>query len=286
MLCHEHRQPLEPHLTCHFVGTGIALALGALGAAGSLGGAALSSSASKNAAKTQASSAQQALDFQKGVYDDQKANQQPFLQAGTSSIGKLMEGLNNGTFGPGSIPSFEAPSLAEARATPGYQFTQQQGINAIDRSAAARGGLGSGSTLQRLQSFGSGLADSTYNDVFNRSLSTYQTKLQGQSQAFNELLAPSQLGENAASNINATGSQAASNIGNLMTQQGNATAAGQVGSANAWSSGIGGTTNSILQALLLGGAGQQKPAVPVGQGAYDPTILAGLGSTADKWLGS
>jgi len=48
---------------------------------------------------------------------------------------------------------------------PGYQFLQQQGIQAIDRSAAAPGGtgLGSGGEMTALETYGQGLADQFYN---------------------------------------------------------------------------------------------------------------------------
>lgn len=235
----------------------------AVGVGGSLASAAIGSGAAKTAAGQQVSSAQQALDFQKQIWGQQQQNMAPFLQAGTQSIGQLMQGLQSGQFGPGSLPelpaAFTAPSLQQARETPGYQFTQQQGIDAISRSAAARGALGSGSTLKALQSFGSGLADSTYNDVFNRAMAGYNSQLQRaqvgaqfQQQGFNQLLSPAVLGVGATESLNQLGQGVASNVGNLMTQQGNAQAAGTVGSANAWGGGIQGAANSTLQGLLLG----------------------------------
>ena len=45
---------------------------------------------------------------------------------------------------------------------PGYQFQLDQGTQALDRSAAARGGLFSGRAAKELQQFGQGLGDQTY----------------------------------------------------------------------------------------------------------------------------
>mgnify|MGYP001011198921 CR=1 FL=1 len=45
--------------------------------------------------------------------------------------------LSSGKFGFGSLPDFKAPTAEEARATPGYQFTQQQGEQGILRGAAS-----------------------------------------------------------------------------------------------------------------------------------------------------
>ena len=240
---------------------GISLPLTALSTGGNLVSGIFGSNASKTAASQQVQSAQQGLDFQKQVWGQQQNNQAPFLQAGQQSISQLMDALKNGTFGPGSIPlapQFQAPTLADAQQTPGYQFAAQQGSKGILEGAAAAGGAISGGTLKSLDQFNTNLANSTYGDVFNRALSTYQTGMQGyqanlqrQSQEFNQLLAPAQIGEGATQNLNTSGTQAALNVGNLMTQIGNAQAAGTVGSANAWANAIGGVTNSLSEGYAL-----------------------------------
>jgi hypothetical protein len=59
------------------------------------------------------------------------------------------------------------PTAAEAQATPGYQFTRDQGLLAINR-AAAPGGIG-GAVMQKAADYATGLADTTYqNTVANR----------------------------------------------------------------------------------------------------------------------
>ena len=251
------------------ISLGTAALVGGLATAGAgVASSVIGSHAASSAADEQAQAAQNALDFQKQEFATQQQNIAPWLEAGKTSLGTLMQDFQNGTFGPGSIappPSFQVPTLQDARNSPGYQFELGQGINAIQRSAAARGGLGSGSTLKALQSFGTGLADSTYGDVFNRSLATYgaglqgyQAKLAGQSQAYNQLAGIAGTGQTAAQNINATGTQVSQNVGNLMTQIGNAQAAGTVGSANAITGGINSATNGLMSSLLLGGLfGQQ-----------------------------
>ncbi len=250
----------------------LALGIGAL--ASGITGSILGSNASKSAANTQSQAAQNALNFQQQVYADQKANQQPYLQAGSQSIAQLMQAIQAGKFGVGSLGdvpnapgAFTAPTLEEARNTPGYQFTAQQGAKGILQGAsAAGGGAVSGGTLKALEGFNSGLADNTYGSIFNRALQGYganlqdysaqlagfQTKQSAQQQAFNQLLAPATLGENAVAGINNSGTQAAQNVGNLMTQQGNAQAAGTVGSANAITGGINNAISGVTQSVLLG----------------------------------
>jgi hypothetical protein len=82
--------------------------------------------------------------------------------------------------------AFSAPTLDEARNTPGYKFTQEAGNQGILAGASALGGNISGNTFQALDKYNTGLADSTYNDVFNRALSGYQTNLGRQQQNFGQ----------------------------------------------------------------------------------------------------
>lgn len=232
----------------------------------------LGNDAAHTAADQQVAAGDRALDFQKQIWGDQQRNQQPYLQAGQQSIGQLMQLISEGKFGPGStgpVPQytgqFTAPTLEDARNSPGYQFTAQQGSKGILQGAAAAGGAISGGTLKALDTFNTGLADQTYGNVFQRALSTYQTGLQdyqaklqgygaglaGQQQEFGQLFAPAQLGEGATQNLNSQGGQVATNVGNLMTQIGNAQASGTVGGANATTSAIGGGLTGITQGLLL-----------------------------------
>lgn len=51
---------------------------------------------------------------------------------------------------------------------PGYQFQLQQGQQALDRVASARGNVFSGAALKEAQQFGQGLADQTFQDAHNR----------------------------------------------------------------------------------------------------------------------
>lgn len=122
------------------------------------------------------------------------------------------------------------------RSTPGYQFTLDQGTQAIDRNAAASGRLNSGATLKALQTYGEGVADQTYENYMNRLYS-----LAGLGQASTTSLG--NLGANAANNMSA----------NTMAA-GNAQASGYINSANAINgaiSGVGNTINGGLQNYML-----------------------------------
>ncbi len=236
------------------VGTAVAITAG-IGAAGAIGGAAINAHAAGSAADKQKQAGDAALAFQEKTWEQQQANQAPWLEAGKTSLSKLMEGFSNGTFGPGSIPNFAAPTADQARATPGYQFTRDEGNRGVLAAASSGGRSLSGGTLKALDRYNTGLADSTYGDTFSRALSTYQAQLAGQGQAYNELAGVANTGQQAVQNINATGSQTALNVGNLMTGIGNTQAASTLAQGQAWSNGINGALGGVAGAYLLGNGG-------------------------------
>lgn len=83
----------------------------------------------------------------------------------------------------GSLPSwaqpygktYTLPTAEDAAKTPGYQFALSQGIQGIDRGAAARGNLQTGGTLKAEQAYGTGLADQTYQNTVANSLNAFGT---------------------------------------------------------------------------------------------------------------
>lgn len=77
-------------------------------------------------------------------------------------------------FDPGS--PFSAPSGQDVlNADPGYQFRLDQGSGAMQNSAAARGVLNTGGTLQDLVNYGQQSASQEYGNAYGRALNTYQT---------------------------------------------------------------------------------------------------------------
>ncbi len=72
--------------------------------------------------------------------------------------------------GYGGAPGFNftAPSMEEALNDPGYKFSLQQGMNALQGSAAAKGVLRTGGTMQDIVNYGQNAAANRYADVYNR----------------------------------------------------------------------------------------------------------------------
>lgn len=81
-------------------------------------------------------------------------NMQPYLNAGNASIGQIQQ-LNAGNF-------------SSFRESPDYQFALTQGLQGLDRSAAARGSLYSGGQSADVLGYASGLASQQYGNYYNR----------------------------------------------------------------------------------------------------------------------
>lgn len=118
-------------------------------------------------------------------------------------------------------------TLKDFQTDPGYQWRMDQGIQALDRSASARGLLFSGGELKALDRYNQGFASNEYNNAFNR------WNLQGTNR-FNRLAALSGIGQTAQSQLtNYAGNMAGYLNGNILGA-GNAASAGAIaqGAAN------------------------------------------------------
>lgn len=130
-------------------------------------------------------------------------------------------------------------SMADFEADPGYQFRQDEGMKALERSAAARGLLQSGSTLKGIQRFSQGLASQEYTNAFNR----YNVNRANQLNPLQSLMGA---GQSAANTLtNAAGVQG-TNEANTLMAAGQARASGYVGSANAMASAISGIGQAAM----------------------------------------
>jgi len=120
---------------------------------------------------------------------------------------------------------------------PGYAFRQAEGQKALERSAAARGGLLSGGTLKGIQRFGQDLASQEYQNAFNR----YQVNRSNQLNPLQSLMGS---GQSATNTLTGAAGQQGQNQANNLMNAGAARASGYVGAANA----LGGALNSVGQA--------------------------------------
>jgi hypothetical protein len=168
----------------------------------------------------------------------------------------------------GGIKGFDPASLMKGftaqdfQADPGYAFRMSEGMKALESSAAARGGLLSGSTLKGTQRFGQDLASQEYQNAFNRFQANRASQGQEYGNAFNRFQAeragtlnPLQslagVGQSTANTIGNMGMNYANQVGELYQGGANARASGYVGGANALNQGISGVSNMYFQNQLL-----------------------------------
>ncbi len=236
------------------IGTGTAILAGTLGA-GLLG-----ASASKSAASAQSDAANNAASLQQQQFQQQLQLSEPWRKAGETALNKLIPLATEYT--PFGMQQFQAD--------PGYGFRMSEGMKALERSAAARGGLLSGATLKGIQRFGQDLGSQEYQNAFNR----YQAERQAR-------LAPLQslagVGQTTSQQLGQAGQQMASNVGEALTSGAAARASGYVGSANALTGALGTYLNysqgqNMLNALRAPAAAVPATAYPSYQVPYTANI--------------
>jgi len=240
----------------------VAVAVAASAAAGAIG-AAISSSASKSAAKTQAESASEATRQQREMYEEGRADLSPWRTSGGESLNRLnyLLGLPGGTAGPSGTGTagslMQGPGAADVtlQMDPGYAFRLAEGQKGIERSAAARTGTLSGAAAKGMTRYSQDYASGEYGNAYNRVLTNQQNQ-------YSRLFNLSQLGESAAAQTAQLGAQFGQEAGSNIIGAGNATAAGQVGSANAWNNAftnIGSNMTNLAMLNELRKSGYQTP---------------------------
>lgn len=194
--------------------------------------------AAKSAAQTQAESAREANALLYKMYQEQKGLQEPFRGAGITAQNRLLDLLglsqNKGAEGYGRYA--KDFGMSDFQQDPGYAFRLAEGQKTLDRQAAARGGLISGGALKAATRYGQDMGSQEYQNAFNR----YQTNRANQLQPLGSLLSS---GQAAASNQAAAAGNYGTQAGGNITGAGAATAAGQVGSANALTNALSGYLN-------------------------------------------
>jgi hypothetical protein len=190
-------------------------------AAATLGAGYLGSRSASKAADVQAQATQAAQDAQERMFERQVELQEPFRQAGMGALNKLIPLSDYTKFG-----------MDQFTQDPGYGFRLSEGMKALDRTAAARGGLMSGATLKGAQRYGQDLASQEYQNAFNR----YQTERAAQ---LNPLQSLAGVGQTAAGTLTNTYGAYGAQMGQNLQDIASARASGYLGGQNALSQALG-----------------------------------------------
>lgn len=169
------------------------------GITGSTAAAEAAESGARQAGAASLAATEKNIDFQKWLWGEQTALQQPFMEAGIGGLEGYQSMLEGG-FQPESYLT-----------DPGYEFRLGEGQKAIEGSAAARGMQLSGSNLKDITRFSQDYASAEYGNAYNR----WQQDLSNQ---FNL----AQMGQSAASNVGAAGGQMGSRVGQSILSGGQA----------------------------------------------------------------
>lgn len=204
-------------------------------------GGVMSSNAADDAADAQVDSARLASQTELKMFNQNREDMKPWREAGTVALGQLTSGTNAGG-------EFNRDfRLSDFTKDPGYDFRMQQGQQALERSAAARGGALSGAALKDITRFGQGVASDEYQNSYNRFNADRDRR-------FNRLSALAGVGQTATRDVASMGAATASNIAGNQLAAGNATAAGYVGRANAVNSAIGNAQSMYSLSKMFGGS--------------------------------
>lgn len=211
---------------------------GIIGMSGAQGGGNMAGAASDRAAMMQQEEATRS-----------RAALSPWTAAGGGAINKIANllglgelrtnGGNYNTYGldPTNAGQVQDEALNAFRTSPGYTWRKTEGVNALDRSAAAKGLLLSGAQVKGVQAFGDGLASEEWRNYMA------------------DLKDTAGMGQGAASSGNSTAATLTGNAGGFVANAGAARGSGYTLGMNALASGIG---SGINNALFLGSYGANK----------------------------
>jgi hypothetical protein len=211
-----------------------------------IGSSLIGANAASSAGEAQAGAARDAAQLQNEQYQQTRQDQMPWLKAGEQALNKLIP-----------LSDYQKFGMDQFQADPGYAFRLAEGQKALDRQAAARGGLISGNALKAAMSYGQQMGSQEYQNAFNR----YQAERASQ-------LAPLQslagIGQTTAGNLGSQGAASAQAQSQYLTGGAAAQAAGQVGAANALTGGLGTYLNYSQGNNLINAINAQKVGAIVG----------------------
>jgi len=195
------------------------------------------------------------LALQREMFNKQLELQEPWRAAGVNALAKMQGG-----------DYAQTPQFAfnyNQNTDPGTQFRLQQGLNAMNATAAARGGLISGNALKAGQDYGQAQGSQEYQNAFNRYITGYNADVSRANNMYNRVSNIAGTGQttsnalagmagNYGQNASATTMQGSANRANSELQLGNirgsqygnyGNALGQVGSMFGGSFGSGGAAS-------------------------------------------
>lgn len=228
-----------------------------IGGVGSVAGGVASGKGASKAAEIQANAQAQQTAALQGMYNQNVARATPTFDNGTAAQSRIQTllGLSGGD---------GSSAQADLAATPGYQYSLNQSMNAVNANAYSMGLGNSGAALKSLQANANGLASGNYDNYVN------------------QLGGVANRGVDAMNGINGQGNLTTNAINNVTQTGANAASTNAVYQGNDLASILKGVTNAAGQAYQSSYANNNSPAsTNAFQNNGVGTILpAGMSATA------
>ena len=261
---------------------GAAIVGGGIAAYGANKAANTQANAAREAGAVQSDVADRQLALQKQQYEEGVQRQQPWLTAGTNALARMQAGeFTQPAAFNANDPRYAQPGAFsfgknDFQADPGYAFRLSEGQKALERSAAARGGLISGTALKAASRYSGDLASQEYQNAYQRALTGYGTQVDRSNTAFsrgltgynadvaradtgyNRLAGMAGIGQTTTRELNAAGANYANTASNTLGNYGTAAGNAIMGAGNASAAGTLGMTNTLASGLTTAASSYQN----------------------------
>jgi len=246
----------------------------ALAVGSNIVGSLIGGRSARSAARRQEAAAREANRLLGQAQEANYADLSPYRDIGTGATGRLAMLLGVG--GSAEDPRYgeltRRFSMADYEEDPGLAFRREQGEQAINRNALARGRFNSGSALKELQRYNSGLASQEFGNAFER-WRAQSADIAGR------LGGASGIGQRAVESGNADRSNLRGQMAGNLVGIGNAQAAARIASGNALVSGLNNMNNWMSGQNALTGVDMRTPGYfPTSRpnwGMFNPNLGSG-----------
>jgi hypothetical protein len=211
------------------------------------------SKAAQSAAAATAAATDEATQLQREMYQQTREDQAPYREAGYNALAQMQRTAGN-------VPGAFKFGAGDYQADPGYAFRLAEGQKALDRQAAARGGLISGGALRAAQRYGQEMGSQEFGNAYNRALTGYNTGVASENQLYNRQAALSGIGQTATNLVGQAGQNYGTSVGNALINQGANVGNARMAAASAYGSALSGIgsaygRNPVSFGSLYGGRG-------------------------------
>jgi len=231
------------------------------------------SSAADTAAQASGAASAASIAEQRRQYDQNRADQAPYLAAGTESVNRLATDLRpGGRFATTTPFNFNYADYKD----PSLQFSLDENLRRMRHGRAAAGTYAGGGGIKEEDRYLAGLMSTDYQNAFNRALTGFNANTGERNALYNRLAGVAGTGQTATNQIGAQGANMAGNIGTSLMGSAANTGNAALAAAGIRNSAFGGAANVLGRMYgpqLAGGYGNYGYTPPsgssTGPGSYD-----------------